>query len=501
MLAFLAASFSKNITVLILTYGFIGGLGFGLIYLPSNVIVGYYFEKKRALATGIALCGSGVGTFIFAPASAMMLDAFDWRSLVMIQAGIVLNACVFGMLMRPLEPTKKMKQSLRKQGIENARKKAVGNRKRNAHSDSSMKGADEVTNFKTIKKIEAKQEDETKTISFENTSGFLKDVKAHEIHPTIENGYAKTEMEPFLSVPILRGDSFHHVTKSDYSRPMYRQDIFYSGSITNMPEYKSSQSDMKQYIASITNIPDIPSSSCWDRCTCLPMSVVDTLKNMLDISLLTDIPFLMICAGNLLAMTGFYVPYTYIVDHALQLGISKPDAAFLLSVIGIANTVGRLLSGLLVDIFKLDALVINNIALVLSAVLLFVEPFCEAYELLIGFSVLYGLCIAAYISLTSIIICNLLGLRKLTNALGLVILARGVAGMLGPPAAGAVYTATGSYNYSFWLGGLMFALGAGCHLVLHLPCVKKKAKGNDSGEIVIAEEEVRALMKDREKNV
>jgi hypothetical protein len=44
--------------------------------------------------------------------------------------------------------------------------------------------------------------------------------------------------------------------------------------------------------------------------------------------------------------------------------------------------------------------------------------------------------LAAYISLTSIIICDLLGLRKLTNAFGLVTLARGVAGVLGPPAAG-----------------------------------------------------------------
>ena len=61
--------------------------------------------------------------------------------------------------------------------------------------------------------------------------------------------------------------------------------------------------------------------------------------------------------------------------------------------LGITNTIGRILSGLLVDIFKLNALVINNCALVLSAVLLFVEPFCTSYELLIGFAVFYGLCV------------------------------------------------------------------------------------------------------------
>ena len=43
------------------------GLGFGLIYLPAIVSVSMYFEKKRAFATGIAVCGSGLGTFIMAP--------------------------------------------------------------------------------------------------------------------------------------------------------------------------------------------------------------------------------------------------------------------------------------------------------------------------------------------------------------------------------------------------------------------------------------------------
>jgi hypothetical protein len=66
---------------------------------------------------------------------------------------------------------------------------------------------------------------------------------------------------------------------------------------------------------------------------------------------------------------------------------------------------------------------------------------------------------------------------------------------------GAVYTATGSYNYSFWLGGVMFALGAGCHLVLHLPCIKKTSKGNNAGEIIIAEEEGKSMMKDSEDEV
>ena len=55
------------------------GFGFGLIYLPSIVSVGYYFEKKRALATGIAVCGSGVGTFIFSPVNDMLITEYTWK--------------------------------------------------------------------------------------------------------------------------------------------------------------------------------------------------------------------------------------------------------------------------------------------------------------------------------------------------------------------------------------------------------------------------------------
>jgi len=70
------------------------GIGFGLIYLPAVICVGYYFEAKRALATGIAVCGSGVGTFAFAPFSAWMLTVTDWRTANLILAAILLSCAV-----------------------------------------------------------------------------------------------------------------------------------------------------------------------------------------------------------------------------------------------------------------------------------------------------------------------------------------------------------------------------------------------------------------------
>ena len=59
-----------------------GGFGCGMIYLPSIVSVGYYFEKRRALATGIAVCGSGVGCFTFAPLANFLLEVNNYPKML-----------------------------------------------------------------------------------------------------------------------------------------------------------------------------------------------------------------------------------------------------------------------------------------------------------------------------------------------------------------------------------------------------------------------------------
>jgi len=79
------------------------GVGFGLMYLPSIVMVGYYFDKKRAFATGIAVCGSGIGTFVFAPLGSYLVEEYGWKGANIIIGAIILNGVVFGAIFRPLE--------------------------------------------------------------------------------------------------------------------------------------------------------------------------------------------------------------------------------------------------------------------------------------------------------------------------------------------------------------------------------------------------------------
>lgn len=99
----LMSVYAQNVLTLIFTIGIGTGFGLGLIYLPAIVSVTTYFDKYRSLATGIAVCGSGFGTFIFAPLLDYFIKGYHWRGALLILSGTVLNCAIFGALFRPLK--------------------------------------------------------------------------------------------------------------------------------------------------------------------------------------------------------------------------------------------------------------------------------------------------------------------------------------------------------------------------------------------------------------
>ena len=86
--SFAVCFFAASVEFLYVFIGVLGGIGFGLVYVPAVVAVGFYFEKRRALATGIAVCGSGIGTFVLAPLTTWLLEQYGWRGTLLIFVNI-----------------------------------------------------------------------------------------------------------------------------------------------------------------------------------------------------------------------------------------------------------------------------------------------------------------------------------------------------------------------------------------------------------------------------
>ncbi|XP_057375663.1 monocarboxylate transporter 14-like isoform X1 [Daphnia carinata] len=535
MVAFALSTLSESVAMLMVTYGIIGGIGFGLIYLPAIVSVGYYFEKKRALATGIAVCGSGFGTFVFAPLASLLLQHYDWKGANLILAGIIFNCAVFGSLMRPLEaPKKKCKPLLQRMAEDKAaqlergslmgsqyfmvqladgsyekRLKVPVNVDPGVHSSfdlDELAGAHSAGRMPTISESksdpangdaaqqEKKEDKQMKNAQLKDNleedpkegDKLLDELKAAAVlrgsRNSVSNGEASNLKRRSGACGSKDDVSSLSASKKDLAaRPLARKDVLYTGSVTNLPEYQS-QKSLASYRQSIVSIPKAVQAGKGGQgqksrggcCTCIPEATRKEISGLMDFSLMKDPVFLFLGVSNVFGMLGFYVPFVYIIDAATTKDIDEETAAFLLSIIGITNTVGRLISGYISDFPAVDSLFVTNVCIAVSGVAVFCVPFCSNY---VGFCIasgVFGLFSSAFIALTSIVLVDLLGIAQLTNAFGLLCLLRGVAAIVGPPLAGSVFDMTQSYDVPFWLAGVFLFISSAISFMV--PCVRRWAK-------------------------
>jgi len=79
----------------------VAGVGSALAYSPSIVTVGQYFERRRTLANGLSVAGSGVGNFAIPPLIRLCVDRFGLSGALLILSAIMLHVCLAGALLRP----------------------------------------------------------------------------------------------------------------------------------------------------------------------------------------------------------------------------------------------------------------------------------------------------------------------------------------------------------------------------------------------------------------
>ena len=264
---------------------FILGLGLGLAYLPAIVSVSYYFEKKRAFATGIAVCGSGVGTFVFAPLTALLIDMYGWKGAMLICAGLLLNCVVMGALFRPLEETLR---NSRKSSVDEKIKltDAADHSSSNGHNGNIPKLTVEDTSIygpggmEKCNLMNRRMSNSAYAIPFLSQPTSLHSIHKYEKH------IKRHASEDALYVKKQRAHHIHdhHHTELKIPGPMNRKDIFYRASLHNIPMYRS---DHNLYTKSMISIPDsIAEDEVCVCCRCCSPKIQQGCRDMMDLSLL-----------------------------------------------------------------------------------------------------------------------------------------------------------------------------------------------------------------------
>lgn len=115
-LGWFLASFSKNITMVSLTYGVIGGSGVGIIYGVPVAVVSSIFKEKKGLAVGLILSGFGLSPLISAPIARHLIESFGVLTSFRI-IGIAFLVIILPLII-PFEFPKKEKDEEALEGLE-----------------------------------------------------------------------------------------------------------------------------------------------------------------------------------------------------------------------------------------------------------------------------------------------------------------------------------------------------------------------------------------------
>lgn len=508
---FVVSAFADSIEVLCVTIGIVSGLGLSMVYVPAVVVVAQYFEKRRAFATGIAVAGSGIGTFVFAPLTQLLIDLYTWRGAVLIIGGLMFNVIVCGLLFRPLggarrrpppgdvSSSESSSESVRPSTPEPYQRAFTDVEPPLEERDDQHDLTHSLLTFPTYLRgdLDAVATDLPKGVDDRELCDFLKE--HHRLEESRTNaGNAQTDGVVHANGNARRGTVSHsrpsvrkHSSKrtsckpgtsGQHSLPMDRKDVFYRGSLLTSGRpigsgggrWVSCPDIVLHMRAETRNVGQTDSSP--RRRGVLNASRVSReakhiMSEMLDASILRSRVFLLFCASNMLLYSAYDVPYVYTPDKALHMGISSQRSSFLVSVIGITSTAGQVVIGYLGDHPSINTLLLYNALTSVAGVATMVVPLLTCYVALAVYCSVFGFFISANYALTTIILVNLLGMDKLTNAYGIVMLAEGVANVVGPPLAGWLSDVTGDYDMTFLLAGAVILL-SGLMLFL-VPYVRK----------------------------
>lgn len=519
-----ASTFANSVAMLYVTLGIIAGFGMSVGYVTSIVMVAFYFEKKRALATGLAVCGSGLGTFVFAPLIEYLIEHYTWRGSFLILSGVTLNLVVCGTLLRPLKfspqeqwrrkleafekLSKTVSRSISKTSLSDFPRSRHTSHTDDADSDSDTPDLEHMSysqvQLPTYIQNELKYAPDnlvvevtkngkgwqhvlrTKHPSAAGCSSSMNNVTNSSLNQSginnssRENGHLLNtcngyNVEPKISLldngSIWKRDNQRRKRQIFHYYPLHRKDLFYRGNLMKVPHFEVRSSSCPELNLGAI---DEESSEAGDFCSVtnllrFPIHTIKVFKAMFDVTILRIPVFILFLFSNFMLYFWYDVPYVFIVDRAKEFGISEDRSSLIISSLGIANTFGQILYGIVGD-RDINLEVLYGISLAVAGLSVALVPVFVDQVALCILAACYGIFVSANYVLSTVLLVKYLGMDKLTNAYGLTMLLQGVANMIGPPVAGKLYDDSGSYDNTFLAGGTFIA--ASGFLLLLVPVFK-----------------------------
>ncbi|CAL7946866.1 unnamed protein product [Xylocopa violacea] len=389
--------FATRLIHLFFTFGVLTGIGGGLSTTPGIILVSQYFDKHRALANGICVSGTAAGSFVFPLLIKVLVEKFGFHGTILLLGGCMLHVCVSATLYRPLENNYAPEMTVPLEKTEKMEKT-------------------EKTEKNNVVAVELTDSDEEKDVVGECL-----------------------RMKP---ISKIRSSSILHSV----------EDL--STDSTCVYKARSSLRSLRSSVTAVCPVPQNEPQVPEEKKT-----IMQRIAQYIDLSLLRNPQFLMMCFSVSLMSTGSPYMLYYLPAYVHAAGYTKSEAGYLVAISAVLDLCGRLGLGWLSDLRLFDRRKGYIGSVVGAGVAVLVIPMAHSFYVLACSVGMYGLCLGCWFLLVPVLLADQYGTDKISSTYGLVRMFQSVGAISIPPLAGYLRDVTGSYTVCFLCMGTCMIMG------------------------------------------
>ncbi|XP_036377346.1 monocarboxylate transporter 7-like [Megalops cyprinoides] len=182
---------------------------------------------------------------------------------------------------------------------------------------------------------------------------------------------------------------------------------------------------------------------------------------LLDFSVLKDCSFICYSLFGLFATLAFFAPQLYVIELSVSRGIDRDKAAYMLSIMAVTEIFGRLSIGWVLNKKPIRKIYILLICAMLLCLVLVVFTFVTDFWGLSTCCVLYGFLLGTVASTHIPMLAeeDVVGIDRMSSAVGVYVCIQSFAGLAGPPLGGFLVDITQNYGSAFYSCAVGMALG------------------------------------------
>ncbi|KAM4692465.1 monocarboxylate transporter 4-like [Rhinophrynus dorsalis] len=201
-------------------------------------------------------------------------------------------------------------------------------------------------------------------------------------------------------------------------------------------------------------------------------------KKLLDFSVFRDRGFVIYTLAATIMVLGLFVPPVFVVSYAKDIGVPDTKAAFLLTILGFVDIFSRPTCGILAGLERVRPYTVYlfGFSMIFNGFTDLMGSMSDSFGGLVVFCIFFGISYGMVGALQFEVLMAIVGTKKFSSAIGLVLLAEAFAVLIGPPGAGKLLDATGRYMFVFIIAGVEVTVSSLVLMVGNFFCIKKPAE-------------------------